>query len=65
VGLHKWFQAILLLRKLNPDISARRLAQELDVSRATASLMVKRIRDAPADQLEMLRAIVNGFEQSD
>jgi transposase-like protein len=65
LDLQKWFQAILLLCKLNPDISARRLARELDVSRPTASLMVKRIRNASAEQVEMLRAIVHGFEKLD
>jgi transposase-like protein len=65
VDLRKWFRAILLLCKLNPDISIRKLALELKVSRATASLIVKRIQDVPADQVEMLQAIVHGFEQSD
>ena len=63
VDLQKWFQAILLLCKLNPDISVRKLAKELKVSRAAASHMTKQIRDAPADQVEMLRAIVHDFER--
>lgn len=61
VELNKWFRAILLLYKLNPEISVRKLAQELDVSRATAALMVQRIQNAPADQVETLRAIVNSL----
>ena len=65
LDLRKWFQAILLLRKLNPQISARQLAQKIQVSRATASLIVKRVQSIPADQEEMLQAIVKLFEQSD
>jgi transposase-like protein len=58
VDLRKWFRAISLLLKLNRDISVRGLAKEIQVSRATASLMVDRIQGASADQAEMLKAIV-------
>jgi len=64
LDLQKWFQAILLLCKSNPNISARKLANEIQVNRATASLIIKRVQDAPDDQAEMLRAIVQVFEQS-
>jgi hypothetical protein len=64
VDLGKWFQAILLLYKSNPNISARKLAKEIQVTRATASLMIKRIRDVPTEQSEMLKAIVQVFERS-
>lgn len=43
VDLRKWFQAILLLCKLDRNISVRKLARELQVNRATATLMVDRI----------------------
>lgn len=64
VELQKWFRAILLLYKLNPSISARKLAKEIQVNRATASLIIRRVQDVPVDQVEMLRAIVQVFEQS-
>lgn len=63
VDLQKWFRAILLLRKLNPSISARKLAKEIQVNRATASLIITRVQDVPVDQLEMLKAIVQVFDQ--
>ncbi|MGI0486594.1 transposase [Pantanalinema rosaneae CENA516] len=64
VDLRKWFQAILLLCKSNPNISARKLAKEIEVTRATASLMIKRVQEIPDDQIEMLKAIVQTFDQS-
>lgn len=63
VDLQRWFQAILLLHELNGNISIRRLAREIQVSRATAAFMVDRIRDAPADQAKMLQEIVHAFEK--
>jgi transposase-like protein len=65
VDLRIWFQAILLLTKLNPEISARKLAKQLGVSRATASLMIQRIQGVPPEQAEWLTAIVQLVEQSD
>lgn len=64
LDLRKWFKAISLLHRLNSNISVRSLARELQVNRATASLIVKRVREVPADQAEMLRLIVQDFEQS-
>ncbi|MDJ0695642.1 IS1595 family transposase [Mastigocoleus sp. MO_188.B34] len=63
VDLRKWFRAILLLRKLNPDISIRKLAQEIQVNRATASQMVNRIVTASPEQAEILRKIVREIEK--
>ncbi|MGG6269023.1 transposase [Leptolyngbya sp. AN03gr2] len=63
VDLRKWFQAIFLLCKLNRDISIRKLAEEIQVSRTTASLIVDRIRNIPSEQTEMLRQIVCVFEK--
>ncbi len=62
LDLKKWFQAILLLRKLNPDISARKLAREINVNRATASLIIKRLQEVDSDQEELLKAIVHAFK---
>jgi transposase-like protein len=64
VDLHKWFQAIALLHHSNGGISVRRLAQEIQVTRATATLMVKRIHEVPADQVGILMEIVRVFEIS-
>ena len=63
VDLHKWFQAILILYKLNPDISGRKLAQAIQVNRATASLMIKRVLGASPEQAEILKAIVRSTEK--
>ncbi|BAZ07519.1 transposase [Calothrix sp. NIES-3974] len=63
VDLRKWFQAILLLCKLNRDISVRKLAQEIHVNRATASLMVSRIRNTSPEQTEILMKIIEISEE--
>ncbi|MGB3298655.1 MAG: helix-turn-helix domain-containing protein [Phormidesmis sp.] len=64
LGLQKWFGAVLILRKLNPNISDRQLAKEIQVSRATASKIAKKIREADLEQAQMLTKIVHSFEQS-
>jgi transposase-like protein len=64
LDLHKWFRAILLLCKLNRDISVRKLAQEIKVNRATASLIVNRVLNVPPEQVEILKEIVHVFEKS-
>lgn len=63
VDLHKWFRAILLLCKLNRDISVRKLAQEIQVNRATASLIVNRVLSVPPEQARILEQIVHIFEE--
>lgn len=65
VDLRKWFRAILLLYRLNPDISARRLAKEIQVTRATSSLIIKRIYGASSEQKELLQRIVQHIEELD
>lgn len=64
VGLHKWFRAILILHKLNPDISARKLARELEIHRATATGIIKKLQDVDEEQGKILSAIVKAFESS-
>ena len=64
LGLHKWFRAILLLHKLNPDISARKLARELEINRATATAIIKKVQDALKDQSKLISSIVQAFESS-
>ncbi len=63
VDLRKWFRAILLLCKLNRDISVRKLAQEIQVNRATASLMVSQVRSISPEQAEILIKIVDLCEE--
>ena len=63
VDLSKWFRAIELLCKLDRDISIRKLALELKVNRATATVMVDRVLGAPAEQADLLREIVHIFEE--
>jgi transposase-like protein len=57
VDLRKWFDAIALLRRLHGNISVRKLAQEIGVSRAAASSIVDRILFADGDDVEMLKEI--------
>lgn len=54
----------MLLCKLNPDISVRKLAQEIQVNRATASRIVNQVLDIPPEQVEILKEIVHVFEKS-
>jgi len=46
VDLQKWFQAIYLICHKSPKISSRKLAQEVNVNKTTAAIMIKRIRQA-------------------
>jgi transposase-like protein len=57
VDLRKWFHAIALLRRLDGNISVRKLAQEIGVSRAAASSIVERIHFAEGDDVKMLEEI--------
>ena len=59
LDLNKWFLAISLLNELKGNISDRQLAKKLDVNRATASLVVKRIQGASEEEAEILKAIVD------
>ena len=62
LDLRKWLSAILILRKLNPSISARKLAKELKINRATASLIIKRLQETTAEQADMIEEIVRTLE---
>lgn len=64
IDLRKWFKAIFLLNNTNTKISIRGLARELQVNRSTATLIIKRIQEASIDQVEILKKIVQDFEQS-
>jgi transposase-like protein len=58
VDLNKWFRLISLVNELNGRMSDRKLAKELEVSRSTVALMLKRIQEASHEEAEMLRAIL-------
>jgi len=64
LGLQKWFSAILILQKLNPAISDRQLAKDIQVSRVTASKIAKKIKEADTEQTQMLEKIINYLDQS-
>ncbi len=49
VDLRKWFDAIAILQRSQGNISARKLAQEIGVSRAAALSIIDRIQFAVDD----------------
>jgi transposase-like protein len=63
VELHKWFRAIELLHTGNRKISVRQMALELQVHRATATLIIDRVSDASPDQQDLLQQIIHIFEK--
>jgi hypothetical protein len=50
------------LCKLDRDISVRKLSRELQVNRATATLMVDRILNVSPEQAEILKNIIHAIE---
>jgi transposase-like protein len=58
VDLQKWFHALKLVMNSSRVISVRRLAQEIGVSKNTASSMIVRIRKAMEEESELLRELV-------
>lgn len=63
VDLEKWFLAISLV--LEPEsITVRQLAKEISVHKNTANYMVKRIRLAITEEVELLNMIVKGNKMS-
>lgn len=57
VDLRKWFHAIALLHSLKGNISVRKLAQEIGVSRAAATSIVEKIYFAADDDVKILKEI--------
>lgn len=57
VPLQKWYKAILLVREPSTKMSARKLAQEINVNKDTAAQMLKRLRDADYQQNKLLTVI--------
>jgi transposase-like protein len=62
VDLQKWAQAIKLVLT-NGNISVRKLAQEIEVNKNTASYMLVRIRKAMIEEEELLYSLV-GIEKN-
>lgn len=57
VDLQKWFRTILLVQASSGSISVRKLAQEIGVSKNTATKMLKRLREATLQDHRLLEAI--------
>jgi transposase-like protein len=62
VDLQKWIQAIKLVLT-NGNISVRKLAQEIEVNKNTASYMLVRIRKAMIEEEGLLYSLV-GIEKN-
>jgi|SRR5919202_4433270 transposase-like protein len=58
VDLQKWFLAIQIVLNSSGDISGRQLAKEIGVNRNTAVYMIKRIRKAMTDEIELVQRLV-------
>lgn len=58
VDLRKWFRAVPLVLNSSKEISIRRLAQEIGVSKSTAAQMKKRICNAANKDSELIKAIL-------
>lgn len=59
IELNKWFQAIQLFVHSSQTIRVRQLAREINVTKNTASSMIKRMRDAMTEEdgMRLLLAI--------
>ncbi|NJR51725.1 MAG: transposase [Leptolyngbyaceae cyanobacterium CSU_1_3] len=62
VDLQKWFHALKLVMNSSRVISMRRLAQEIGVSKNTASSMIARIRKAMKEESELLQELVRSLD---
>jgi transposase-like protein len=61
VDLRKWFQAIIILHKLNGNISGRQLAKEVGISRAAAASIMDRVLTAAEQDDNILDAIKRDY----
>jgi transposase-like protein len=59
VDLHKWFVAIRLVFNSPRGISVRQLAKEIGVNKNTACYMLKRIRQAIAEEQELMQRFID------
>ena len=62
VELSKWFQAIAIVLTASKKVSARQLAQKIEVNKNTAATMLLRIHQAAIDDPEFLQALITGEE---
>lgn len=62
VELSKWFEAITIVLTASKKVSARQLAQKIDVNKNTAATMLSRIHQAAIDDPEFLQALITGEE---
>jgi transposase-like protein len=62
VDLQKWFHALKLVMNSSTVISVRRLAQEIGVSKNTASSMIARIRKAEEEETELLQKLMRSLD---
>jgi transposase-like protein len=63
LDLQKWFKAILLITGRQKEISSRELANEINVTKDTAWLMIQRVRKARTDYTEFLDGLIQAIER--
>lgn len=63
LDLQKWFKAILLITGSQKEISSRELANEINVTKDTALLMIQRFRKARTDFKEFLDGLIQEIER--
>ena len=65
VELAKWFQAIRLIIKSSNQPSVRQLAIEIGVNKNTAASMLRRIRNASIDELDLLNQLLEELDREE
>lgn len=59
LALQKWFYAIYLVLNSDEDYGIRQLGRELEITKDTASLILKKIKQAFINNPELLKKIIN------
>ncbi len=59
LDLRKWFLAIYLILNSSPKFSARQLGRDIEVTKDTSNLILKRIRATFSNESELLNSIIN------
>ena len=62
LDLQKWFYAVYILLVSDPTITARELAERIEVTKDTAWLMTIKIRRALLDNSNMLQGIISDMQ---
>lgn len=65
LDLGKWFRAILLVQNSSQRLSARKLAQDLGISKNTAAQVLKRLQEASSEDKRLLELIARHMRVSD